>query len=67
MELHDELYFFQRISVCDHGSDITECVREPLDRKYPFVSLGDCIDLDHNPRKPEIEARHYHTFIVGNE
>ena len=37
----------------------------PLDQKV--LSLGDCIDLDDKPRNPEIEARRYHTFIVGNE
>lgn len=37
----------------------------PLDQNV--LSLGDCIDLDDNPRNPEIEARRYHTFIVGNE
>jgi hypothetical protein len=34
---------------------------------YACVSLGDCIDLDNNPRNPEIEACRYHSFIVGNE
>lgn len=68
MGLHDEPVRFRRISVCDHGSDKTECVREPRDRGVlPLRSLGDCIDLDNNPQNPEIEARRYHTFIVVNE
>jgi hypothetical protein len=57
MELHDELF---------RGPDITGCIRV-LPLALPLCSLGDCIDLDINPRNLEIEPRRYHTFIVGNE
>jgi hypothetical protein len=41
----------------------------PLDDQnvLSLCSLGDCIDLDNNLRNPEIEARRYHAFIVGDE
>lgn len=62
MELHDELYFSEDPTLLDvFGSSRWDQSASSL------CSLGDCIDFDNNPRNPEVEARSYHAYVVGNK